>query len=348
MAHSFRRPFGVDAAGVPVELLTLDNGLLSCDILTFGATLRALSVPTRDGSRTDVVLGYDTLEEYRARDGYFGAMVGRYANRIAQGRFSLGDQTYRLAVNNGPNHLHGGIVGFSHQTWTVEELAQDRAVLSLFSPDGQEGYPGNLRVHVTYQLEGYALSIRWQAQSDRDTVCNLTNHSYFNLAGHASGPVLDQELQLFASHYTPSDQTGIPTGAVEPVAGTPMDLRHMTPLGASIDVSFPQLLQGHGYDHNYVIDGPNGQLRPAAKAYAPKTGVTMEVDTTLPGIQLYTANYLDEGRPGKDGASYGPRHAFCLETQFYPDTPNHPDFPSAFLPAGEVMDHTTQFRFSVR
>ena len=342
-----QQAFGITRSGEPVEQLTLDNGRLSCQILTFGATLRALSVPDRDGVRQDVVLGYDTLEEYESQDGYLGAVVGRYANRIAGGRFSLNGTVYTLACNNGPNHLHGGVVGFSYRVWTVEELTSDRAVLSLVSPDGEEGYPGRLQVQVTYQLEGDSLTLRYRSLCDRDTVCNLTNHAYFNLAGQGSGPVLDQEIQLFAQSYTPADATSIPTGSIDPVAGTPMDFRTLTPLGAHIQEPFQQLEFGRGYDHNFVVDGPVGTLRPAARAYAPQTGIAMEADTTLPGVQLYTANFIDEGRPGKNGASYGPRHAFCLETQFFPDSPNHPKFPSCLLRAGTPREDVTRFTFSV-
>lgn len=347
MAYPSRRDFGITSAGETVELLTLDNGLLSCEIITFGAALRALFVPDREGRPVDVVLGYETLEEYQNQDAYLGAVVGRYANRIARGKFTLNGQDYTLAVNNGPNHLHGGITGFSYQVWNVEELTGDRAVLTLESPDGEEGYPGKLRVQVTYHLEGDTLSIRYQAQSDRDTPCNLTNHAYFNLSGQDSGPVLDQEISIHAQYYTPTDADSIPLGVVEAVEGTAMDLRALTPIGAQIDAPFVQLVQGRGYDHNYVVDGQLGQLRSAARVRSAETGIELAVETTLPGVQFYTANYLEEGRAGKRGAVYGPRHAFCLETQFYPDSPNQPSFPSAILKAGECFDHKTRFSFSV-
>ena len=342
-----KRPFGTTRSGEPVDLLTLDNGQLSCQILTFGATLRTLSVPDRNGVKRDVVLGYDTLQEYETQDGYLGAVVGRYANRIAGGKFSLHNKQYTLACNNGPNHLHGGVVGFSYRVWAVEELTPQRAVLSLTSPDGEEGYPGRLQVQVTYQLEGASLTLRYRSTCDQDTLCNLTNHTYFNLEGQGSGSALDQELTLFAQAYTPADAVSIPTGVIAPVDGTPMDLRKATPLGAHIDEPFQQLEFGKGYDHNFVVDGPVGTLRPAAIAHAPLSGITMKTETTLPGIQLYTANFLDSGRPGKDGASYGPRHAFCLETQFFPDSPNHPNFPSCLLPAGTIREDITRFSFSI-
>ena len=348
MAQSFRCDFGNTTAGERVELLTLNNGALSCQIITFGATLHTLCVPDREGNPVDVVLGYDTLEEYQTQDGYLGAVVGRYANRIAKGRFTLHDQTYTLAVNNGPNHIHGGIVGFSYKVWEVEELTAARAVLTLDSPDGEEGYPGHLRVKVTYQLEEDGLSIRYQAQSDKDTPCNLTNHAYFNLNGQGTGLVLDQKIAICAQAYTPTDADSIPLGLVEPVENTPMDLRTRIPIGARIGEPFVQLIQGNGYDHNYVLDGEMGQLRPAAQVYCDATGIEMQVETTLPGVQFYTANFLEEGRPGKNGAVYGPRHGFCLETQFYPDSPNQVAFPSSVLRAGEEFDHTTRFIFGSR
>lgn len=348
MTQLFRKPFGFTAAGEPVEQLILDSGILSCKILTFGATLQALYVPDRMGRPVDVVLGYDTLEKYSIQSGYFGAVVGRFANRIAGGRFRLNGQEYSLAVNDGPNHLHGGKVGFSHRVWTVEELTDDRAVLTLDSPDEDEGYPGHLKVKVTYRLDKSTLELRYQATTDRDTPCNLTNHSYFNLSGHDSGPVLDQELCIYAARYTPTDETSIPLGQLAPVDGTPMDLRRPTLIGAHIDEPFAQLLQARGYDHNYVIDGKPGELRPAAWASSAVTGITMETETTLPGVQFYTGNGIEKGKPGKVGAAYGPRHAFCLETQYFPDSPNQPDFPSCILKAGEMYDHMTRFTFSLK
>ena len=344
MMEPNRRPFGTAATGEPVELLTLDNGILSCQIITFGAALRALTAPDRNGDPVDVVLGYDTLEEYANQDAYLGAVVGRFANRIAKGRFTLNGQEYTLAVNNGPNHLHGGVVGWSYRIWSVEELTDRKAVLSLHSPDMEEGYPGNVDVKVTYELSGQTLSLRYDAVSDRDTPLNLTNHSYFNLAGHDSGSAMDQIVSLSAARYTPADETSIPTGSLEPVAGTPMDLTAPLPFSAHIDDPFDQLLWGRGYDHNYVLDGEQGVLHPAARVYAAKTGITLSASTSLPGMQLYTANWLTD-RKGKGGAHYAPRHAFCLETQFFPDSPNKTEFPSCILKAGAPFHHETRFTF---
>lgn len=345
MRNAVRQSFGKTPSGEAVELLKLDNGILTCGILTFGATLQSLQVPDRSGHPVDVVLGCDTVDAYLAHGDYLGAVVGRYANRIAKGRFVLNGQEYNLAVNNGPNHLHGGIVGFSYRVWQVEELTDTKAVLTLFSPDGEECYPGNLKVTVTYALEGKTLSIRYRAVCDQDTPCNLTNHAYFNLAGHDSGAVLDQEICLHAARYTPTDADSIPLGMEEPVAGTPMDLCRPTAIGAQIGESFVQLIQGNGYDHNYVVDGQPGVLRPAAWARSGATGITMRVETTMPGVQFYTANFIDQGREGKRGAVYGPRYGFCLETQYFPDAPNQPEFPSSILKAGETYDQTTCFRF---
>lgn len=346
MSEAFGVPFGVTKEGEPVQELTLDNGVLSCKIITFGATLRVLNVPGREGP-VDVVLGYDTLQEYEERDGYLGATVGRFANRIAKGRFTLNGKEYTLAVNDGPNHLHGGNRGYSHRVWTVAELTADKAVLTLDSPDGEEGYPGRLSVRATYALEGAALSIHYEAVSDQDTPCNLTNHSYFTLDGQGSGPALEQKIQLCASRYTPTDETSIPLGRIDPVEGTPMDLRLPTPIGTHIDEPFQQLIWGKGYDHNFVVDGQTGVLRPVARVWGKTSGVAMEVKTTSPGVQLYTCNFIEEGRKGKGGAVYGPRCACCLETQHYPDSPNQPSFPSVILKAGEKYGQITRFVFSV-
>lgn len=343
MPNLFRRTFGHTRDGRAVESLTLDNGILSCDVITFGAALRSFRVPDRFGVQRDIVLGYDTLEEYESRPAYLGAVVGRVANRIAGGRFTMNGQTYTLAVNDPPNHLHGGRVGFSHRVWSVVEHTETRAVLSLTSPNGEEGYPGTLEVHVTYELQDSSLVMRYQATTDRETPCNLTGHAYFNLDGHGSGPVTEQLLRIHAENYTPADATNIPTGEIAPVAGTPMDFRVLTPIGERIDEPFAQLAQANGYDHNYVVDGEIGSLRRAAQARSLASGITMTVETTLPGLHLYSANFLEEGLTGKEGAVYGPRHAFCLETQFFPDAVNHPDFPSVILQPGCAYDHTTVF-----
>lgn len=339
-------PFGVTSAGEAVSQITLDNGTLSCQVLTYGAILRTLYVPDRNGDRRDIVLGYDTLKEYERDTTYLGAVVGRCANRIAFGKFSLNGKDYALACNNGPNHLHGGELGFTHQVWNISRMAHNRVELSLFSPDGQDGYPGNLTVKVTYELLDSTLQIHYLAETDADTLCNLTNHSYFNLSGHNSGPVLEQKLSICADQFTPSDADSVPLGTLVPVANTPMDFVVPHPIGAYINESFDQLIQGRGYDHNYAINGMPGTLREAAKAASEESGISMIARTTTPGMHFYTANYIDIGCRGKDGSTYGPQHGFCLEMQYFPDAVNQMNFIAPILKTGEVYDHTTQFTFS--
>ena len=338
--------FGM-VGGRAVELLKLDNGRLACQIITLGAAIRTLQVPDHTGRRVDVVLGYDTPDEYQKQELYFGAVVGRFANRIANGQFSLDGEQYQLTCNDRKNHLHGGANGFSQRIWSVESYTQTEAVLTLLSPDGEEGYPGNLCAQVTYRLEESGLCVHFWAESDRDTICSLSSHSYFNLDGHDAGSVLQQTIALDAPCYTPVRQDGVPTGAVLPVEGTPMDLRGPVPIGAQIEAAFDQLEWSGGYDHNFVLSGPAGQLRRAARVWAKKTGIAMQVETTLPGVHVYTANHVQPGHPGKTGSYYGPRHGICLETQYFPDGPNWPNFPSCTLRAGEVWEHTTRFLFSL-
>lgn len=346
MEHQNIRPFGTTADGETVELITLSNGLLRCEILTLGATVRCLHVPDRAGNPVDVVLGYDQLEPYMRYGGYLGATVGRYANRIARGQFKLNGEVHTLSANMGDHHLHGGWPGFSHRLWQVEELAADRVTLSLLSPDGDQGYPGTLHCTAQFLLQDHALILRHRATSDRDTVCSLTNHSYFNLSGHNSGPVMEQQIQIHAQCYTPSGEENIPLGTLEPVANTPMDLRTLGPIDTPQRRTHPPLLRCGGFDHNYVIDGQMGTLRPAARAYSPVTGICMEVETTLPGMQFYTGNFIYPKTVGKGGCGYAPWHGFCLETQFFPDAPNQPNFPSPVLKAGGEYHHSTIFRFA--
>lgn len=346
--HASICPFGTTPDGETVSVISLDNDMISCKVLTYGATLHSLCVPDRSGNPVDVVLGYDTLREYMVNDGYLGATVGRFANRIAGARFSLNGKEYLLTANDGANHLHGGRTGFSHRIWTPVCCTCDSVTLALTSSDGEEGYPGNLHIKVTYAIHNDTLLIRYHAVSDADTPCSLTNHSYFNLSGHNSGPVLDQTIQIFAQSYTPTDSQSIPLGMAAPVEGTPMDLRKPVRIGEHIDDDFSQLVQGHGYDHNYVLDGAENTLRPAAVAASEKTGITMRVYTTQPGVQLYTANFLAEGRRGKGSCTYGPRHAFCLETQHFPDSPNQKGFPCAILKRNGEYTHTVKFVFGAK
>ena len=344
MNQSPSTPFGVMPDGTPVDLITLTQGNLSCELITYGGAVRSLIVPDCDGHPTDVVLGLDTLEDYRSQDKYLGAIVGRYANRIADASFCLNGKEYPLAANNGPNHLHGGLEGFNSQVWTAESKEANRVVLSRISPDGEEGYPGTLSVQVTYTLTDDSLEIDYQARCDQDTICNLTNHSYFNLAGHNSGLINEQYVQINAASYTPTFPGSIPTGQIMPVDGTPMDLRQACRIGDHVDDDFPQLIMAGGYDHNWVIDGPFGTLRPAAAAWCEETGITMEVLTTMPGVQFYTANFLEGCPNGKDGAPYGNRSAFCLETQYFPNSTSIPFFPTPFLKAGETYHSVTVYQ----
>ena len=345
MEHN-RTAFGQMPDGAPVELLTLRDGACTCEIITYGGAVRSLTVPARDGTPVDVALGFETLEDYRKQDKYIGALVGRYANRISGARFSLNGRSYPLNANEGVNSLHGGPTGFHAQVWSVEALRENAVTLALTSPDGHEGFPGALRVRVTYTLQDGALAIDYWAGSDKDTLCNLTNHSYFNLTGHGSGSVESQYIRLYASRYTPTDDRSIPTGELAPVDGTVMDLRRAQPIGACIDEPFEQLISAGGWDHNWAVDGWDGSLRPAAWAWSPVTGVAMEVLTTLPGVQFYSGNYLDGCPSGKGGAPYAKRWGFCLETQYFPDSPNKPDFPSCVLRAGEEHRSSTVYRFS--
>ncbi len=340
--------FGTMPDGTAVEQYTLAAGELSCDIITYGGAVRALRVPARDGRTVDVLLGFDTLEDYLSHDKYLGALVGRCANRIGGASFDLNGVRYPLPANDGPNHLHGGEKGFFSRLWAVEAAGDSFLTLALDSPDGEEGYPGRLTVRVTYRLEEDGLAIAYRAQADQDTLCNLTSHAYFNLSGHDSGPVGDQTIQIFAGRYTPADAGSIPTGELASVDGTPMDLRRPVPMGEHWDDDFPQLAFAGGYDRNWVLDGGEDSLSVAARAYSPRTGVALEVLTDLPGVQFYSGNYLDGCPAGKGGAPYGRRWGFCLETQFFPDSPHHPNFPSAVLRAGEVWQHTTVLRFSMR
>ena len=332
METAEQRPFGETAEGA-VQCFTLRSGLLECEVLTYGATLRALRVPDRDGQRVDVLLGYDRLEDYRRGDKYLGAIVGRCANRIGGAAFSLNGREYRLAANEGANHLHGGLRGFDKRLWTVERADSDALTLSLLSPDGEEGYPGNLRVRVRYSLRDTALCIEYEAVSDADTLCNLTSHGYFNLSGHASGRVDDQKLCVFGDRYTPTDAGNVPTGAIAPVEGTPLALRDFQPIGARC------------FDHNYLLNGPADAFKPAAAAFSPRTGILMSCWTDRPAMQLYTGDFLGGGPAGKGGAVYGDRCGFCLETPTCPDAVHHPAFPSAVLRAGETWRSVTVYGF---
>jgi aldose 1-epimerase len=342
-----------DGTHIDLYVLTNRNGM-SASITNFGATLVSLKVPDRNGKPADVVLGYDSLEGYIGDKANFGATIGRYANRIARGKFQLDHTEYKLATNNGVNHIHGGIKGFNKAVWQAKDVSvKDESALELtyLSKDGEEGYPGNLSAKVVYTLtDKNELRVEYSATTDKDTVVNLTNHSYFNLAGQEAGSILNHQLTIHAGSFTPVDATLIPTGEIRSVQGTPFDFTHANTIGARINQNDPQLVIGHGYDHNWIVDRKAGDAKTlvrAAEAFDPSSGRVLEVWTTEPGIQLYTSNYLD-GIHGKGDHVYQRRDAFCLETEHFPDSPNHPAFPSTELKPGGHYTSTTVYTFSVR
>ncbi len=345
-----KRVFGTLGDGRPVHIYTLTNSNgVEARITNYGGALVSLRIPDRHGRMGDVVLGYNTLEEYISDGNYFGCIVGRYANRIAGGRFGLDGVEYRLARNDDVNHLHGGVRGFNKVLWDARETEKGENTglsLSYLSWHGEEGYPGDLSVRVLYLLtDEDELRIEYSARAHGDTVVNLTHHSYFNLAG--AGDVLGHLLTIYADRFTPVDETLIPTGELRSVEGTPMDFTETKAIGADIDADYEQLLFGKGYDHNWVLKEGGGPLALAVRVYEPATGRVMEIHTTEPGLQLYTGNYLD-GVEGKGGRKYGRWGGLCLEAQHFPDSPNRPEFPSTILRAGETYTQTTVHRFLVR
>ncbi|MDJ0817822.1 MAG: aldose epimerase family protein [Desulfobacterales bacterium] len=344
-------PFGQTGDGTAVDLYSLTNNQgMQALITNYGTTLVALKVPDQFGNTDDVTLGFDTFEAYQRAGYFFGCIVGRYANRIAGGKFTLGSKTYVLEKNEGHNHLHGGSRGFDKAVWQAEKsvnAAEPALILNHTSRDGEGGYPGNLAVTVTYRLtDENELKIDYEAQTDAPTVINLTHHAYYNLAGAGSGDITGHTLTLFADHFTPVDPRLIPTGELHHVAGTPMDFRQPTEIGARIEAQDEQLLRGNGYDHNWVLNKGAGVLDIAARVTEPRSGRVMEVYTTEPGIQFYTGNFLDEGISGRDGQTYGRRGGFCLETQHFPNSPNQPEYPSTVLNPGHTYRQTTIYRFS--
>ena len=338
--------------GKQVHLYTIGNGKIKAAITNFGGRLVSLLVPDSSGKLTDVVLGYNSLKDYQqyTKNGaYFGALIGRYGNRIAKGKFTLDGKSYQLAINNPPNALHGGPKGFSTVVWDVVKTTPTSVELHYLSKDGEESYPGNLDVHVTYALtDDNGLSITYKAKTDKTTILNLTNHSYFNLNGEGSGTVNNHSLQLNASKFTPVDATLIPTGKLEPVAGTPFDFTKPEKIGARIDVKDQQLEFGKGYDHNFVLDAKDKSQHLAAVVVGDKSGIKMEAYTDQPGIQFYGGNFLEGGDKDKTGKAYEHRTALCLETQHFPDSPNHPQFPTTVLKPGETFSSVTSYRFPVK
>src|SRR5437588_3666728 len=346
-----KESFGNTSDGEGVDIYTLTNSHgVEAKIMNYGGIVTSLKIPDRNGKLDDVVLGFNNLDAYLKHNPYFGAIIGRYGNRIAKGRFKLNGVEYKLAVNNGENHLHGGIKGFDKVVWNARVLRVPHAAaleLTYLSKDGEEGYPGNLSVKVTYTLtNANELKIDYSATTDKDTVVNLTQHSYFNLAGQGNGDILNHRLFINAARFTPTDAGSIPTGELRRVRGTPFDFTRPTAIGARINQDYDQLKLGKGYDHNFVLNGKMGTFRQAARVYEPTTGRMMEVWTTEPGMQFYTGNFLDGTLTGKDGKVYQQRYGFCLETQHYPDSPNKPSFPTAVLRKGARYHTTTTFRFS--
>lgn len=344
--------FGVAADGREVRAWRLEgDGGAVCTLLDYGATLQQLLIPDAAGELADVVLGYDSMAGYEsAENAYQGAVIGRHGNRIEGAAFELGGKTYQLAVNDGRNHLHGGLIGFDKKIWSAKPLETTEGpsvMFSLMSPDMEEGYPGNLKVNVTYTLTSEnALRLDYEAVSDKETVINLTNHSYFNLSGHGAGRIDDQKIMIEADEITSINDECIPDGGFLSVEGTPLDLRQLTPIGQGVESDHPAILAGKGYDHNFVIRGADGTLKKSAMALDPKSGRTMTVYTTLPGIQFYTGNFVTE-HTAKDDATYNKRGGFCLETQYYPNSLKHKHFPSPVFQAGDSFRHTTVYAFGV-
>ncbi len=344
------QPFGKLPDGTPVEIYTLSDGAFEARIATYGGVVVSLMAPDRNGKTADVVLGFDDLDGYVANfngsaDAYFGALIGRYANRIARGSFTLDGHKYSLPLNNGPNTLHGGPHGFNNVVWKAKSIA-DGVELSYLSKDGEAGYPGNLTATVRYTLVKGDLRIEYSATTDKNTVVNLTNHSYFNLAGQ--GDILNHQLALHASRFTPVDAGLIPTGELKSVESTPFDFRKAAAVGSRINTDDAQLHLGRGYDHNWVLDSGGGKLAEAAELYDPSSGRLLKVLTDQPGIQFYSGNFLDGTIKGKSGKPDVLHAALCLETQHFPDSPNHPDFPSTELKPGQHYRTVTVYSFSTR
>jgi len=345
-----REAYGTLPTGEAVELFRIVNAHgVELDAITYGGIVTSLRTPDRRGAFADIVLGYDSLEGYLGRSPYFGTITGRYANRIAGGTFTIDGTTFTLATNNGPNHLHGGVRGFDKVVWRGEPFEREGeagVILRYVSADGEEGYPGRLETTVTYTLrDDNTWTVDYRATTDKPTHVNLTQHTYFNLVGDGARDVLDHELRINADRYTPVDATLIPTGELAPVEGTPFDFRAATPIGARIDADHPQIRNGLGYDHNFVLSRDGAGLVEAAFVRAPTTGRTLTVSTTEPGMQLYTGNFLDGSITGKHGHVYKRRFGFCLETQHFPDSPNKPSFPSTLLRPGETYRSTTVYAF---
>jgi aldose 1-epimerase len=352
-SNVMKQAYGKMPDGTPVDLYTLTNAKgMQVGIITYGGAVASLTAPDRSGKYADVVLGMDSLAGYQHQTSFFGALIGRYGNRIGNAQFQLDGKTYHLPKNDGQNTLHGGPDGFDKHVWTAKELhgaGGPSLELTYVSKDGEEGFPGTLTAKVVYTLTAEnGLRIDYTATTDKDTVVNLTNHSYFNLAGAGEGTVLDHQVMIDADRFTPVDSGLIPTGELKPVKGTPFDFTKATPIGARIGTDDQQLKYGKGYDHNWVLNGGGSGLHKAAEVYEPKTGRVLDVWTTQPGLQFYTGNFLDGTVRGKGGKAYPFRGAFCMETQHFPDSPNKPSFPTTELKPGQTYHATTEYRFSAR
>lgn len=352
-AQVTKQSFGKTPDGTPVDIFTLKSGAMEARIITYGAIVQTLKVPDKSGKVADVVLGFDSLDDYVQKNSpHFGGIVGRYANRIAGGKFALDGKTFSTPLNDGPdpkhpvNTLHGGLIGFDKKVWKAKEIAHG-VELTLVSPDGDQGFPGTLTAVVRYTLVGKDLKIEYSATTDKDTVLNLTNHSYFDLEGEGNGNILQNQLKINASRFTPVNENLIPTGDLASVEGTPFDFRKPTAVGSRINDNNDQLKKGRGYDHNWVLDS-GGKFAEAAEVYDAASGRVLQVLTDQPGIQFYTSNFLDGTIKGKGGKAYQQRSALCLETQHFPDSPNHPKFPTAELKPGQTFHRETVFRFSTR
>lgn len=346
-AEVSKKPYGKMPNGTPIDLYTLKDGKVEIRIMNYGATVQGILVPDRNGKVTDVALGFDTLDEYvKGNSPYFGVIAGRYANRIANGQFKLDGKSYQITQNDGTNMLHGGKVGFDKAVWQGKQI-KDGVELTMVSPDGDQGFPGKLTTTVRYTLKDNELKIEYSATTDKDTVLNLTNHSYFNLKGAGEGNILDHQAKINADRYTPVNADLIPTGELAPVKGTPFDFLTLQTIGTRIDANNEQLKLGWGYDHNFVLNG-GGKYGQAAEVYEPTTGRFVQVFTDQPGMQFYTGNHLDGRVTGKGGKVYHKRDGLCLETQHYPDSPNHPKFPTTELKPGQTFHSTTVFKFTTR
>ncbi len=336
--------------GDSVALFTLKNGNITVSFTNYGGKILSILTPSKDGNLVDVALGYPDIAGYESdADPYIGTLVGRYANRIAKGRFKLNGKSYQLAINNGQNSLHGGPTGFHKRVWDAKQLNDTTLELKYVSKDGEEGYPGTLGSKVTYTLTSdNAIRIDYEATTDAATIINLTNHCYFNLSGEGAATINDHILSINADNITPVDTTLIPTGKLMPVEGTPFDFRNPTAIGSRIEAQHDQLIAGQGYDHNFVLNTKGDLSKPAATAHSAVTGIYLEMFTTEPGVQFYGGNFLDGSLTGKSGKAYQRRSGFCLEAQHFPDSPNQPSFPTVVLEPGKTYKQTTIYKFSTK